>query len=168
MLIFGPAGAHLSKKGRHSRAKRRLRKKLPPLCGRMPIFDPAAPKKAIPCESGEGNIQNPRYFTHKISTQTRRNSQKHAFLPSKRISMFTILQRNYNFWSGVCPYSPILRCKTTFAVTTRTELSFWEPLNRKWTFYRRGAKVFVPSFRFARECRHFLEGAYRQGRKQSF
>ena len=54
MPIGGPAGAHPSKKGRQSRAKRRLGKKPPPLSHGMSIFDPAAPQKAIPCESGEG------------------------------------------------------------------------------------------------------------------
>ena len=54
MIIFDPAGAHPPKKGRHSRAKRRLGEKPSPLCGRMSIFDPAAPKKTIPFESGEG------------------------------------------------------------------------------------------------------------------
>jgi hypothetical protein len=53
MLIGGPADAHPSKKRRQSRAKTRLCQKPSPLCGRMLIFDPAAPKKAIPCESGE-------------------------------------------------------------------------------------------------------------------
>jgi hypothetical protein len=68
MPIFGPAGAYPSKKVRHSRAKRRLRKKPPPLSHGMHIFDPAAPKKAIPCESGEGEgrfaSQNTWFWTH--------------------------------------------------------------------------------------------------------
>ena len=55
MPIGGPAGAHPSKKGRQSRAKRRLSKKHPALYGRMTIFDAAAPKKVIPCERGEGD-----------------------------------------------------------------------------------------------------------------
>ena len=68
MPIGGPAGAHPSKKGRQSRAKRRLSKKPLPLCGRMVIFDPAASKKAIPCENGEGEgrlaSQNTWFWSH--------------------------------------------------------------------------------------------------------
>ena len=54
MAIGGLAGARPSKKGRHSRAKRRVRKKPSPLSSRMSIFDPADPKKVILLESGEG------------------------------------------------------------------------------------------------------------------
>ena len=68
MPIGGLAGARPSKKGRQSRAKRRLRKKAPPLSSRMPIFDPADPKKVILLESGEGEgrfaLQNRRFWTH--------------------------------------------------------------------------------------------------------
>ena len=96
----------------------RKRESPSPLRSGIAVFSPAAPKNAIPCESGEGNIQNPRYFTHKISTQTRRSSHKHSFLLSKRISRFTTLARNDHFWSGVCPEPCILQCKTTFAFTS--------------------------------------------------
>ena len=68
MPIGGLAGARPSKKGRHSRAKRRLRKTPPPLSSRMSIFDPADPKKAILLESGEGQgrfaLQNRVFWTH--------------------------------------------------------------------------------------------------------
>ena len=68
MSIFGPAGAHPSKKVRQSRAKRMLGKKPPPLCGGMAIFAPAAPKNGIPYESakGEGRFasQNTWFWSH--------------------------------------------------------------------------------------------------------
>jgi len=68
MPIGGPAGARPSKKGRQSRAKRRVRKRPSPLSSRMPICDPADPKKVILLESGEGEgrfaSQNTRLWTH--------------------------------------------------------------------------------------------------------
>jgi len=54
MAIGGLAGACPSKKGWHSRAKWRVRKKPSSLSSRMSIFDPADPKKVILLESGEG------------------------------------------------------------------------------------------------------------------
>ena len=61
-----------------------------PLSHRMAIFDPAAPKKAIPCESGEGEdrfaSQNTRLWTHSRPEIAILPQSEGGFLPNLRFA----------------------------------------------------------------------------------